>query len=105
MIVQRKLQVGDVVYQIAYGGIELKLTIERVTATMAFAKHVRLRREVAANSGFVKEVAGYNFQSFYLENEELKEKYKRELAISECKEIDVDLLSTETILAILDLVK
>lgn len=102
-IALKMLAVGDKVYKTSYGAVQEILTIDKVTPAQAHCGHLKFRRSVETR-GYVKEIGGWDsYCSYYIETEELKEKYFRQAAPKKILSYNYDKLPTEKIKAILEI--
>ena len=92
-----KLEVGDIIYAIDRSSITDKFTVERVTKTQAICnKNTKFRIE-PWESGRVKVIGetGWSITSYYLENDNLRQRFKKESLIRRMSKIDWSKVSNE----------
>lgn len=108
MIMENKLKVGDVLYRENYGNITHKVKIVRLTATQAISDNGTRFKIQLSELGAAKEVGDANrFSSriWRVENENLKEQFRRQNAIAKLKGFDWSQVSTDLLESVLALIK
>jgi len=76
-----KLEIGDKLYCIQYGGIQKIVIVDRLTPKMAFGGSSKFDLEVS--NGRAKVIGGglYSPSYYFLETEELKLRYKKNVLV------------------------
>lgn len=100
----RLLQVGDVVYGVTHYGVSKKHVVERVSDKQAFCNGgIKCLREVKKGSVKMIGYSSFIVMSFYLETEELKNKYTRKTNLEKIKEFAFDRLSDVDVQRVFDI--
>jgi hypothetical protein len=102
----KKLQIGDKVYCIQYGGIQNILIIDRTTEKTAFSSSTKFVNNIEKNNK-VKIIGGSTFSIRYwdLENAELKEKYKKTLMVRRLNNFNFEKEETNMLQKVCELLK
>lgn len=102
----RKLEVGDRIYGVGNYGIRSIDTIKRVTPTQAIvSEFMKFKRET--KNGDCNKIGRERYCTvwYYVETEELKQKYKSQLALKQISSIYWEKVEPEKIDQILEILK
>lgn len=102
------LKIGDRIYAESYSKIISVYTVNRVTKTLAFCENEAKFKIEYSDSGYCYKSGNtdkWNSFSYWIENENMKEKWYRQNAISKIRSFKYEDLETNKIQAIISLIK
>ena len=106
---ENKLKVGDVIYgENSIYGINGVYKIKRLTDTQAISGNTRFKNEILSDGRIIKIGQSsdmWNRTHYYIETDELKEKYFRQNAVSTLKLTDYSKLETKVLESLLSVLK
>ncbi len=105
---ENKLKIGDVLYREHYGRVTNKVKIVRLTATQAISENGARFKIDLTDWGTAKEVGDatrFSSRIWRVENENLKEQFRRQNAIAKLKGFDWSQVSTDLLESVLALIK
>ena len=102
-----KLKVGDRVYATNYGKVTAVYVIDRLTKTTAVSKNGHKFKIDYGDSGWINDVGAdkWDRNSYYIETQELRIQYFRQLAYMKIKDADLTNLTITQLKAILDIIE
>lgn len=103
---KKLLEVGDVIYSVSRYTINGAYVIDRITNTQAISKTTKFRREISDN-GWIRLVGSaeaWSMASYWLETDELKNRYSRQKFVSEIRAFEFNSLSDEDLKKIVSII-
>ena len=100
-----KLEIGDKLYCVKYGGIQKILTVDRITPKTAFCGVFKFILEL--ENGKAKVIGGDRYSALYysLETEELKQAYKKKMLVKILNETNYEKFILEDLENVLKILK
>lgn len=102
----KKLNIGDKLYCIQYGGIQSVLTIDRITEKMAFSGSTKFYNKIEKNNKIkIFGASGFSVRYWDLESPELREKHIKNLMVKKLSNFYFERQTTETLEKVCELLK
>lgn len=100
-----KLEIGDKLYCIQYGGIQKITIVDRLTNKTAFCGNCRFKLEL--ENGKAKVIGGDTFSPmyYYLETEELKLTHKKNMLVRTLSKANYEIYTLEELDSVLNILK